>query len=118
MSAHPGEIFCEEGEELVGHTGLVVLKNGKSEKAAFQFSENLVLAHHFSQQTRTTRTDFYSEFMEIYPYLSSRNAEAKTKQTNKLHGLSPRANYTDRTTAACRRRDYQLLRKEGATWSA
>jgi hypothetical protein len=38
--------------------------------------------------------------------------------TNKLHGLSPRANYTDRATAACRRSDCQLLRIEGATWSA
>jgi hypothetical protein len=36
----------------------------------------------------------------------------------KLHGLSPRANYTDRATAACRRSDYQLLRIEGDTWSA
>jgi hypothetical protein len=36
----------------------------------------------------------------------------------KLHGLSPRANYTDRVTAACRRSDCQLLRIEGATWSA
>jgi hypothetical protein len=35
-----------------------------------------------------------------------------------LHGLSPRANYTDRETAACRRGDCQLLRIEGATWSA
>jgi hypothetical protein len=32
--------------------------------------------------------------------------------------LSPRANYTDRATAACRRSDCQLLRIEGATWSA
>jgi hypothetical protein len=31
----------------------------------------------------------------------------------KLHGLSPRANYTDRATAACRRSDCQLLRIEG-----
>jgi hypothetical protein len=30
----------------------------------------------------------------------------------KLHGLSPRANYTDRATAACRRSDCQLLRIE------
>jgi hypothetical protein len=28
----------------------------------------------------------------------------------KLHGLSPRANYTDRATADCRRSDCQLLR--------
>jgi hypothetical protein len=39
--------------------------------------------------------------------------ETKTK----LHGLSPRSNYTDRGTAACRRSDCQLLRIEGATWS-
>jgi hypothetical protein len=36
----------------------------------------------------------------------------------KLHGLSQRASYTDRATAACRRSDCQLLRIEGATWSA
>jgi hypothetical protein len=36
----------------------------------------------------------------------------------KLHGLSPRANYTDRATAACRRSDCQLVRIEGAAWSA
>jgi hypothetical protein len=36
----------------------------------------------------------------------------------KLHGLSPRVNYTYRATAACRRSDCQLLRMEGATWSA
>jgi hypothetical protein len=30
----------------------------------------------------------------------------------KLHGLSPRAYYTDRVTAACRRSDCQLLRIE------
>jgi hypothetical protein len=41
----------------------------------------------------------------------------KLKKT-KLHGLSPRANYTDRATAACRRSDCQLLRIEGATWLA
>jgi hypothetical protein len=40
------------------------------------------------------------------------------KQKNKLHGLSPRANYTDRATAACRQSDCQLVRIKGATWSA
>jgi hypothetical protein len=35
-----------------------------------------------------------------------------------LHGLSPRANYTDRATAAFWRSDCQLLRIEGAAWSA
>jgi hypothetical protein len=36
----------------------------------------------------------------------------------KLLGLSPRVNHTDRATAACRRRLCQLLRIDGATWSA
>jgi ArsR family metal-binding transcriptional regulator len=40
------------------------------------------------------------------------------KLIKKLHGLSPRANYTDRETAVCRQSDCQLLRIEGATWSA
>jgi hypothetical protein len=40
------------------------------------------------------------------------------KREKKLHGLSPRANYTDRETAACRRSDCQLLRIKGATCSA
>jgi hypothetical protein len=35
-----------------------------------------------------------------------------------LHGLSPRMNYTDQATVACRRSDCQLLRIEDATWSA
>jgi hypothetical protein len=41
-----------------------------------------------------------------------------TNKQNKLHGLSPRANYTDRATAASRRSDCQLLRIMGTTWSA
>jgi hypothetical protein len=40
------------------------------------------------------------------------------KKERKKHGLSPRANYTDRATAARRRSDCQLLRIEGVTWSA
>jgi hypothetical protein len=38
-----------------------------------------------------------------------------TKKKTKLHGLSPRANYTDRATAACRRSDCQLVRIEGVS---
>jgi hypothetical protein len=40
------------------------------------------------------------------------------KLKTKLHGLSPRANYTDQATADSRRSDCQLSRIEGATWSA
>jgi hypothetical protein len=62
-------------------------------------------------------------FLEIVYIFNCRNyvrifrGVYKLKKT-KLHGLSPRANYTDRATAACRRSDCQLLRIEGATWSA
>jgi hypothetical protein len=41
-----------------------------------------------------------------------------TEQINKLHGLSPRANYTNRATVASRRSGCQLLRINGAAWSA
>jgi hypothetical protein len=34
-------------------------------------------------------------------------------QQKKLHGLSPRANYSDRATAACRRSDCQLFADRG-----
>jgi hypothetical protein len=44
--------------------------------------------------------------------------EGNMVNKKKLHGLSPRANYTDRATVACRRSDCQLVRIEGATWSA
>jgi hypothetical protein len=47
----------------------------------------------------------------------ARSVLLNVKKT-KLHGLSPRANYTDWVTAACRRSDCQFVRKEGATWSA
>jgi hypothetical protein len=36
----------------------------------------------------------------------------KTKK-KKLRGLSPRVNYTDRATAACRRSDFQLFADRG-----
>jgi hypothetical protein len=45
-------------------------------------------------------------------------ASYREQKQTKLHGLSPRANYTDRATAASRRSGCQLLRIEGATWSA
>jgi hypothetical protein len=48
------------------------------------------------------------------PIRSIRNHTKKKK----FHGLSPRANYTDRATAACRRSACQLLRIDSATWSA
>jgi hypothetical protein len=51
------------------------------------------------------------EVQTLSPVLN--HTSQTTKQTNKLHGLSPRANYTDQATAACRRSDCQLLRIKG-----
>jgi hypothetical protein len=36
---------------------------------------------------------------------------------NKLRGLGPRANYTDRVTAACQRSHFQLFGIRGVAWS-
>jgi hypothetical protein len=47
-----------------------------------------------------------------------KNLRSQIHKHIKLHGLSPRANYTDRATAASRRSGCQLLRIKGATWSA
>jgi hypothetical protein len=52
-----------------------------------------------------------------HPFKYKKNMTSNVEK-KKLHGLSPRANYTDRATAACRRSDCQFLRIEGATWSA
>jgi hypothetical protein len=54
---------------------------------------------------------------QFLAYVDGVNLLGEHKQ-NKLHGLSPRANYTDRATAASRRSGRKLLRKKGATWSA
>jgi hypothetical protein len=46
--------------------------------------------------------------MEVYALLDL------CKHMKKLHGLSPRANYTDRATAACRRSDCQHFADRGS----
>jgi hypothetical protein len=48
-------------------------------------------------------------------YLMIYNVTQDRRVLKKLHGLSPRANYTDRATAASRRSDCQRLWIEGAT---
>jgi hypothetical protein len=40
-------------------------------------------------------------------------SEAESSHKTKLHGLSPRANYTDRATVACRQCDCQLFADRG-----
>jgi hypothetical protein len=54
--------------------------------------------------------------MHFIMAVMNKDVGGDTKTKSKLHGLSPRANYTDRAAAACRRSDCQPLRIEGATW--
>jgi hypothetical protein len=68
-------------------------------------------------------THRYREMQHLFPpfthtHTMEFNHCRGKKKTNKLHGPSPRANYTDRATAACRRSDCQLLWIERVTWSA
>jgi hypothetical protein len=62
-------------------------------------------------------TTILSEPGEVDAFDFNRNVTPLETGIRKLHGLSPRANYTDRATAACGRSDCQLLRIKGATWS-
>jgi hypothetical protein len=72
-----------------------------------------VLLFHFVNYYFKERSESPNDF----PHLSPKTLAPK-KNKIKPHGLSPRANYTDRATAACRRSDCQLVRIEGATWPA
>jgi hypothetical protein len=56
----------------------------------------------------------------LYPESGARPLLRNVRKRLKLktRGLSPLASYTDRATAARRRSDCQILRLEGATWSA
>jgi hypothetical protein len=60
----------------------------------------------------------YSHSIMTFGLVFWDNSYHRKNKKNELHGPSPRANYTDRATAACRRSDCQLLRIKGATWSA
>jgi hypothetical protein len=67
----------------------------------------------------------WSEFLATDPEARVRFPALPEKKVVRLErgpfslvSLSPRANYTDRVTAACRRSDCQLLRIEGAMWYA
>jgi hypothetical protein len=51
-------------------------------------------------------------------YFNSNSPLSSLVLNSKLHGLSPRTNYTNRATAVCRRSNCQLVRIEGAMWSA
>jgi hypothetical protein len=66
-----------------------------------------------SQKANNFRIVYFRlKMVEWQKHVAARGIIDKEK---KLRGLSLRANYTDRTTASCRRGHCQLLRTEGAT---
>jgi hypothetical protein len=79
---------------------------------------HLIVSQHFMEPEGSSSN---SQELSTCPYPWSDQCSSRhpilSLQLLKLHGLSTRANYTDRATAACRRSDCQLLRIEGATWS-
>jgi hypothetical protein len=50
---------------------------------------------------------------KLRPALDIADSEFRRLKVKKLHGLSPRANYTDRATAACRRSASQRFADKG-----
>jgi hypothetical protein len=80
----------------------------ESNSGIYQRRRNYCQAKYVGQTGRNFRTFFMEHIHTI----------RVSKKKKKLHGLSPRANYTDRATAACRRSDCQILRIESATWPA
>jgi hypothetical protein len=58
------------------------------------------ITHHLTRDTA-----FFSIIICSSKYLDRKYKKTKP---NKLHGLSPRANYTDRAIAACRRSDTDI----------
>jgi hypothetical protein len=77
---------------------------------------NIVIALHSTPQSWSVNNT--ATVCMLYLKLGPDKTMIKTKKKTKLHHLSPRANYTDRVTAACRWSDCQLVWIEGATWSA
>jgi hypothetical protein len=116
-------VIVEECMQMAG-TAVVMEKNGiyLLQWAVCLWANELcrggqVLATNYSLSSYPVK----SVLPSVTRYLLGTNLHARDSRygaKKKLHGLSPRANYTDLATAACWRRDCQLLRIEGATWSA
>jgi hypothetical protein len=76
-----------------------------------------VLANYTENMKAGKELKYSNMYMYVQNLIMLKHVPPNKQKTNKLHGLSPRANYTDRATAS-RRSDCQLLRIEGAKWSA
>jgi hypothetical protein len=118
--SHPYIIHPMRGEKCTlaifyAFLSLLCFKFKRSPSLSTLFSDSLCML-----ASREVRDQSYTIILsKIIILLSSVfRGYSTTRIEKKFHGLSPRVNYTDRATAACRRSDCQLLRIEGATWSA
>jgi hypothetical protein len=106
-----GKGTCEKGDEAN------VQKRYRIGKAGLRMSRTSGADNRLSQGGSVSRLNSSLNKHNREAHLGS-YVPCHSQTKKKLHGLSPRANYTDRATAACRPSDCQLLRIEGATWSA
>jgi hypothetical protein len=97
----------------------------KCTSSCTQRNKNFGNVHWNNSETvrKRTHAHTYFFFLRMTDTMTSQNVELSSwdilyKLKNKLRGRSPQANYTDRTTAACRRSYCPPLRVEGVAWSA
>jgi hypothetical protein len=82
-----------------------------SEADQLRGTSRLAIPSNFIQTWFLTEDEaFCTQLMAV---VSLGNVTLCTKTKLKLHGLSPRANYTNRATAACRRSDCQFFADTG-----
>jgi hypothetical protein len=94
-------------------------QNNRSRPLSLQEKEELLRFLFITHQLHEVhKVPHRKEVLGSLPTFVQELIKITKKKKKKLHGLSPRANYTDRGTAACRRSVCQLLRIKGATWSA
>jgi hypothetical protein len=97
-------------KQVKKHAQFLSMYGQKSSGDQWKIIAQSLGTHSAEVMRNSLETDFLGE---LYEYVLHSYSCKK-----KLHGLSPRANYTDRATAACWWSDCQLLQIEGATWSA
>jgi hypothetical protein len=104
-------VICREKDRLAWQRLQVHFSafHCKCDDGSTMFLQNVNKGSTKPHATTSRKIDLHSCCNQI---LKSR-INVGEKQTNKLHGLSLRANYTDRAAAACRRSDCQLSADRG-----
>jgi hypothetical protein len=107
QTPHTDVAIAAADSEFCHHEAVFIVVNCRT------YTTQLVMKWRAISQNRSIQCNY-----RITEVVSAVIDKFPSNKTNKLHGMSSWANYTDRATAACRRSDCQLVRIEGATWSA